>query len=162
MLREQDTEDHPCRSGAVRGGGRGAAGFPDTGIGDGGFYAPPFEENALPGEPEDVGVGWGTLTLGEGLAVSLYSAPAVSGGRAEVCFAVHGDNTAWVMLRVTDEKGNTLGETGLLRPGEYVRYVELSSVPKNGRARVRILCYEPGTYYSLGSADASILLTAPQ
>lgn len=126
------------------------------------FTPPPFEKNALPGEPENVGAGWGTLTLGEELAVSLYSAPAVSGGRAEVCFAAHEDNTAWVMQRVTDEKGNTLGETGLLRPGEYVRYVELSSVPKNGRARVRILCYEPGTYYSLGSADASILLTAPQ
>lgn len=126
------------------------------------FTPPPFEENALPGEPEDVGAGWGTLTLGEGLAVSLYSASTVSDGRAEVCFAAHADNAAWVMLRVTDEKGNTLGETGLLRPGEYVRYVALSSVPKDGRARARILCYEPGTYYSLGSADASILLTAPQ
>ena len=40
-------------------------------------------------------------------------------------------NNAWIKLRVFDEQGNMLGETGLIKPNEYVKYVTLSKTPRS-------------------------------
>ena len=60
--------------------------------------------------------------------------------------------------QLLDAKGNLLGETGVLRPGEYVEFVSLTSLPKKAEVVARILTYEPDTYYSMGSASAEIML----
>ena len=63
------------------------------------------------------------------------------------------------MLRLLDADGNILGETGLVKPGRYLRILKLDAVPsKDGLVLARILTYEPGIYYSLGSANANIML----
>ena len=123
------------------------------------FEIPAFDANALSGEPEvahpDM---YGTLTLNDDVTVSLYSAPIVSHGTATVCFTADAGNTVWVRLRLMDMNGNTLGESGLLRPGEYVEFVNLTVLPDRPEAIAKILTYEPDTYYSLGTATAQILL----
>lgn len=56
-------------------------------------------------------------------------------------------------MRILDEAGNILGESGLLRPGEYVRAVRLEKIPKQPTpVSLKIMAYEPETYYSAGSA----------
>ena len=63
-------------------------------------------------------------------------------------------NTVWLKVRVLDEKGNTLGETGLIKPGEYVQSVTLDTVPKTGKPIVlKIMAYQPDTYYSEGAVS---------
>lgn len=63
-------------------------------------------------------------------------------------------NTLWLKLRVLDQDGNTLGETGLLRPGEYVRWVELENLPPAGSTvTLKLMAYEPDTYHSGGAAS---------
>ena len=123
------------------------------------FVPPEFDSAAVAGTPE-VGLPqmYGTLALNEDIAVSLYSAPIVSDGRAQVFFTSAKDNTAWVRLRIMDETGAVLGETGLLKPGQHVEYISLAATPKSARAIAKILTYEPETYYSLGSATAEIML----
>ena len=123
------------------------------------FEIPAFDASALSGEPEvaypDM---YGTLSLNEQATVSLYSAPIVSGDTATVCFTADIGNTVWVRLRLLDAEGNTLGQSGLLRPGEYVDCVALTTQPDRPEAIAKILTYEPDTYYSLGSATAQIFL----
>lgn len=123
------------------------------------FSPPPFESAALTGAPElaDESL-YGTLTLSDEIAVSLYSAPIVADGAAQVFFTSQPENEGWVLLRLLDAKGNLLGETGLLRPGEYVEAVVLETMPTTPQVVARILTYEPDTYYSLGSASAQITL----
>ena len=125
-------------------------------VGD--FVPPSFDAAAVAGEPEPDRPGYGTLQLTDEIAVSLYASPLVQDGRAQVFFASPASNTAWVRLRLLDTKGNLLGETGLIRPGEYVESVSISALPKQSEAVARILTYEPETYYSLGSAGAQLML----
>ena len=58
----------------------------------------------------------------------------------------------WLKARILDGSGAVLGETGLLRPGEYVRAAALNTVPaQTVPVTVKIMAYEPETYYSAGS-----------
>ena len=123
------------------------------------FEVPAFDANALSGKPEvaypDM---YGTLALNDEVTVSLYSAPIVTDSAAQVCFTVDVGTAAWVRLRLLDTEGNTLGESGLLRPGEYVESVVLTAQPDRPEAIAKILTYDPDTYYSLGTGTAQILL----
>ena len=59
----------------------------------------------------------------------------------------------WLKLRVLDEGGGVLGESGLVRPGEYVKDVTLAEkLPAGTKIKLKIMGYEPETYRSAGSA----------
>lgn len=58
----------------------------------------------------------------------------------------------WLKVRLLTEDGAVLGESGLLRPGQYVRSVTLTTVPEQTvPVLLKIMAYEPDTYYSAGS-----------
>lgn len=127
------------------------------------FVPPEFAQNAVDGTPDPGEVSalkYGTLSLTPEIAVSMVSEFTVNeNGEAELWFAASDTNECWVMLRLMDAKGNVLGETGLLKPGQYVRFLKLDNIPrKDGLITARILTYEPDTYYSLGSANANVML----
>ena len=119
------------------------------------FVSPPFEREAqqgVPDVPEELG----------------YSSPdrddmsydfAVCGnvtmeGEKAVVYLTNAEgNNAWIKLRVLDENGEMLGETGLIKPNEYVKYVTLSKPLKKGtKIKLKIMGYEPHTYQSAGAA----------
>ena len=54
------------------------------------------------------------------------------------------------MRILKDEK--VVGETGLLKPGEYIKEVKLDkSLKKDDEITLKVMGYEPDTYYSAGS-----------
>ena len=118
------------------------------------FIPPSFEENAVKGTPDvpdDLGY---TELYQEGMAFSAWCCGVVHSedGQAVVYFTNPKDNDAWLKLRICDESGAILGESGLLKPGEYVRAVTLTEdVPHGTALKMRIMSYEPDTYYSLGA-----------
>jgi hypothetical protein len=62
------------------------------------------------------------------------------------------ENHVYLKLRVLDSEGQVLGETGLIRPGEYVKSVRLSCVPaESTEIRLKIMSYHPESYMSEGS-----------
>ena len=76
------------------------------------------------------------------------------GNTADVWLTNPESNTVWLKVRVLGEKGNTLGETGIIKPGEYVQSVTLDTVPKTGKPIVlKIMAYQPDTYYSEGAVS---------
>ena len=119
------------------------------------FTPPPFEQNAVTGVPEvpeDLGY---SSPYKEGMTYrfSVCGNVTAEGENAVVYLTNPAENSVWLKLRVLDESGKMLGETGLLRPGEYVRCVKLSSVPPAGaKITLKIMGYEPETYLSAGSA----------
>lgn len=59
-----------------------------------------------------------------------------------------------------DKDGKVLGETGLVKPGQYVQPLTLDTVPKQTETvKVKIMAYEPETYYSAGAASLNTKLT---
>lgn len=117
------------------------------------FTAPPFEDAAVSGTPQvPAELGWSRLQIRAGLEASVCGELKAENGRVALWFYNHETSDSWIKLRLLDEKGNILGETGLLRPGEYVQYLTLDTVPtKSCTVILKVMGYTPETYHSAGS-----------
>lgn len=126
------------------------------------FSPPPFDSEAqtgIPNVPDDLGyaemdakaflfAAAGELTL-EDEAVDIWLTNSEK-------------NSVWLKVRVYDADGNVLGESGLIRPGEYVRTVKLDKLPQETVSVVlKIMAYEPETYYSAGTVNLKTTLYLP-
>lgn len=124
------------------------------------FTPPPFEPAAVAGTPEvPAELGWSELAVREGFTASVCGVLNEQDGQVTVWLYNHSGNDCWLKLRLTDTKGNILGETGLLKPGEHVRDLTLTDVPRSDTTVVlKLMGYEPETYYSGGSVGLETLL----
>lgn len=118
------------------------------------FVPPPFDAAAEQGLPEvPDSLGWAEIRQeGMEFTAAVCGVFAAEDGKADVYFANTSEGAAWLKLCVMNADGEVLGETGLIKPGEYVRSVTLDILPEDGSAvTLRIMAYEPETYYSLGA-----------
>ena len=124
----------------------------------GDFVAPPFDSEAIEGTPEisnpkEIGY---LEVYREGMAFNSFVCGEVNvvDGKADIYFTNPEKNTLWMKLRIYDEKGNVIAETGLIKPNEYIKAVEFDTIPKNGsKITMKIMTYEPDTYYSGGEVS---------
>lgn len=120
----------------------------------GAFVPPAFEEAVIEGTP-DVPEGLGySAPFQDGMAYrfAVCGNVTMEGNRALVYLTNPGENHVWIKLRVLDGSGEVLGETGLLKPGQYVQSVELNAALTPGTpVRLKIMGYEPEIYTSAGS-----------
>lgn len=116
------------------------------------FTPPPFEEAAASGVPNvPEGLGWGELDA-KVYKASVCGVIRVEDGSADVWFTNPESNTLWLKLRILDKDGNIVGETGIIKPGEYVQSVAFYAVPAGGEAvSLKLMAYEPETYHSAGA-----------
>lgn len=123
------------------------------GTSSGDFNAPPFEPNAVVGVPTvDESLGWASLDISEGYSVHVCGVlTADANGSLPVYFASDADNKVWVKLRLLNGDGETIGETGILKPGEYVAMLQLNEGIGSCPVTLQVMGYEPETYYSAGS-----------
>ncbi len=117
------------------------------------FVPPPFEKEAESGTPEvPDGLGWGEIDA-QAFVFSVCGKIVVEDSCADIWLTNSSENNVWLKGRILDEQGNILAETGLLKPGEYVQSIEFEKVPGDGTAiGIKLMSYEPETYYSAGSA----------
>lgn len=127
------------------------------------FTPPPFETEAVDGVPtvsEYLGY---TELYQEGMAyrVSICGVVTMKEEQARVYFTNAESNTKYLKLRILDEQDQILGETGLLKPGQYVEWVQLSERLEPGtNIRLKIMGYEPETYESAGSVVLRVTIGA--
>ena len=118
------------------------------------FIPPPFDSSAESGPPEvPEELGW-TEIYQDGMAFkcSICGNVIASGGAADVYFTNSSEQEVWLKLRVLDEDGSIIGETGLIKPGEYVKSVLIDKDVSDGSSiKLKIMAYEPQTYYSAGA-----------
>ncbi len=129
----------------------------DTGSTIGDFVPPSFEENALAGMPEQPPAGFGTMTVTSEFVIGMCATPSFDGTNLGLYFTSPKTNAVWMKVRVCDENGRVLGESGLLKPGEHLPTLVLTDGPiANGRLYATVLSYEPDTYYSEGSVKVEL------
>lgn len=119
------------------------------------FTPPPFEPAAVAGVPEmPESLGYiSPYQEGMGYRFSVCGNVITEGNTATVYLTNPAENEVWLKLRVLDENDNILGETGLIRPGEYVKDVALTeNLTAGTKIKLKIMGYEPETYFSAGSA----------
>ena len=119
------------------------------------FVPPAFDDAAVVGTPEvPEGLGYSS-PYQEGMAYrfSVCGNVKMNGNMATVYLTNDAENDVYLKLRVLDAEGNILGETGLIKPGEYVKDAKLSKALAAGiPIKLKIMSYEPETYMSAGSA----------
>ena len=121
------------------------------------FVPPPFDAGAVSGTPDienPEAIGYTELDA-KAYKLSVCGLVKLDGNSADIYFTNPDTNDVWLKIRVLDKKGNILGETGLIRPGEYVKTITFDKkVPKVGdEITMKIMGYQPDTYYSAGAVN---------
>lgn len=117
------------------------------------FTPPSFDAAAQAGTPAAPDESW-TQVYREGMDFSAHTCgkPVFSGSTARLDFTNDAGNNVWLKLRILDEKGNILAESGLIKPGEYLASLPFSApVPAGTSITMKIMAYEPNTYCSAGA-----------
>lgn len=116
------------------------------------FTPPPFDATAVQGTPEvPEGLGWSEIDA-QVYRASICSVIIAEEGTADVWLTNPENNEVWLKLRLIDSSGQVLGETGIIRPGEYVQSVKLNTEVETGESvSMKLMGYVPETYYSAGS-----------
>ena len=120
------------------------------------FVPPEFDVAAQPGVP-DIPDQWpyGTAQLGE-YELSLTTLVQLKDHDAYLYLANAPSNDVWMKVRVFDASENIIGESGLIKPNEYLEKVTLERMPKDSKIIVKVMCYEPDTYHSMGSSQVTV------
>ena len=123
------------------------------------FVPPSFDASAVSGTPDvPEGLGWQELDA-QAFRVGVCGAVVVEGSQADVWLTNPESNTVWLKLRILDEDGEILGETGLIRPGEYVQSITFDTVSTSGTAiSMKVMAYEPETYHSGGAVTLNTVV----
>ena len=80
-------------------------------------------------------------------------------GSLPLYFTNDAGSTVWAKLRVLNSSGEIIGETGLLKAGQYVERVQLNDKAASGNVTLQVMGYQPDTYYSAGSVGLATVLT---
>ena len=128
----------------------------------GDFIPPTFDPAAVSGVPDvPAELGWSELQIREGLRASVCGVLNEANGQVALWFYNHPDSDSWLKLRLLDTQGNILGQSGLLRPGEYLQSLTLDTVPgENTTVVLYMMGYQPETYYSAGSLGLQTTLVS--
>lgn len=125
------------------------------------FTPPAFDSGAIAGIPEvPENSGYSELYQ-DGMAYrfSICGVVRLEGNDALVYLTNPEENEVWLKLRVYDSEGVLLGESGLIKPGEYIKSVELSKELEAGSAvKLKVMGYEPDIYTSAGSVSLNTVI----
>lgn len=135
----------------------------NTGNNSDDFVPPEFDSAAVNGTPTvDSSLGWAALAINANYNVHVCGVlNADSSGSLPLYFTNDAGNTVWAKLRVLNSSNEIIGETGLLKPGQYVERVQLSSKAVSGDVTLQVMGYQPDTYYSAGSVGLATVLNMP-
>ncbi len=125
------------------------------------FVPPPFDATAIVGMPTITDSSYMPIYQeGMSYVAHICGRVVVVGDAADVYFTNDAGNNVWMKLRVADGEGNVIGETGLIKPGEYIKSVRFDRAPGVGtKLRMKIMAYEPDTYYSAGAVTLNTVVS---
>ncbi len=117
------------------------------------FTPPPFEQNAMAGVPDVPQEAGYAQADAEAFQFAAAGNLQVQEESVDVWLTNPAGNSVWLKARILDENGQILGESGLVKEGEFVQTILLDTVPKHSmEVSLKIMAYEPETYYSAGAA----------
>ncbi|MBR6502823.1 MAG: hypothetical protein IKT42_05215 [Clostridia bacterium] len=125
------------------------------------FVAPAFDKNATVIETSDIpqSAQYKPLVVKEGFKIAMSSEVTINDDVIEVYFTSDKNNVAWLKIEILSADGTKFyGESGLIKQGETLKQLKLDSLPEGESLIVKVLSYEPDTYYSLGTAKVTVTI----
>ena len=107
----------------------------------------------MEGVPQDVAEEFRYSSLDAGVyTVALCGVPTADEQEVTLYFTDPAENDVWLKVRIYTEQGIMLGESGLLKPGQYVENVRLNeTLAEPISVLLKVMAYEPDTYQSAGA-----------
>lgn len=123
------------------------------------FTQPPFEQSAIQGVPDvSADLGYSELDA-QDFKVSICGNLTLIGNEVDIYLTNPESNNVWLKVRMLDDQQNIIGETGLIKPNEYVKSISLDVIPQNStNVSLKIMSYQPDTYYSAGVVSLNTTL----
>ena len=104
------------------------------------FVKPEFEKNVIEGMPSlSKEEGFDEFEVSEDYIIYMTGETKLSDNKLTVYFTSKKTNNVYVKLRVLKEE-KVVGETGLLKPGEYIKEVKLNkSLQKDDKITLKVM-----------------------
>ena len=115
------------------------------------FKKPEFDSSAVSGIPDvEDEIYYKPLDADNLYSISLYTKPLIDNKNLIIYLTSSKENNNYVKVRIL-KKEKIIGESGLIKPGEYIKSIKLnSSLKKGDKITIKIMGYETETYYSYG------------
>ncbi|MBR0423732.1 MAG: hypothetical protein IJJ04_03775 [Clostridia bacterium] len=128
------------------------------------YNPPPMETASVEGVPEIANEDWGYSPFGidPEFRLKVCGEPEIDGN--DVNIYLTSMNTNKVIMRCVlvseDEPEKVLAESGTIKPGTYLKSIKLKEDLKSGShgAILKVVAYDPETYFSKGTANLKIVL----
>lgn len=119
------------------------------------YVRPKFDENAISGIPELDDDDYKKISP-EGLYnFSLLSIPKLNNNKLLLYFTNDGSNLVYLKVRIyKDDK--IIGESDLIKPGEFIEYVNVNGVRKDDTVLIKVMSYNMNNYYSEGVVKLNV------
>lgn len=124
------------------------------------YSPPPFEKNVVSGTPDTENIkGYSEMQAADAYSFGICGELTVKDGYTDVYLTSPKSNDVWLKVRILDEDGNILAESGLIKPGHYVKSVKLNSEISSAiNVTLKVMGYEPETYLSAGAVTLKTTL----
>lgn len=125
------------------------------------FIPPELEKNVEAGIPVhiDESLDYRELNVSDELTISLCGNLAVNQDYVDIYFTSNKENKVLSKIKLLDEDGTLIGESGLIKPDEYLKSIQLIETPKESKNVIaKVLTYEPDTFYSEGTVNVQLYL----
>ncbi len=118
------------------------------------FVPPSFDISAQAGIPSVSNeIDWQIIDA-KAFEIGICGKVTANGENADIWLYNPKGNTVLLKVRIFDSNGTVLGETGLIKPNEYIQSVKLSAIPQQGAPLLlKVMAYQPNTYYSEGAVN---------
>ena len=124
------------------------------------FLPPAFDSAAVKGTPTvSDDLGYTKLEAEPGYVLYACGKLAVTNDSVDIYLTSPDTNTVWVRAQLLDRDENVIGETGVIKPGEYVQSLILNKIPQASEdVTIKIIGYEPDTWKSMGNINLNTKL----
>ncbi len=126
------------------------------------FKVPDYNTSAIEGMPEvtDGSLSYTDIKIEDGALIKLCATPRLEDGKLILFFTSLKENTALINVRVFDQDKNFVCESGIIKPGFYLKDIDIpSDANVKEMVRLQILGYEQGTFHSIGTTRMSLILS---
>ena len=130
----------------------------NTGVRETEFMPPPFDSGAVVGSPDLENDPSFAQVDAKAYKFGVCGKVLLKENNAQLYLSNYTDSGVWLKVRVYDSNNTLLGESGLIREGEYLQYVAISHVPDGEKLILRVMAYEPDTYYSAGAVTLNAMI----
>lgn len=121
------------------------------------FIKPEFDKNSINGNLDVESLNsYSSFTYNDNYIVSLCGEPEVKNNKLYLYITSNENNNVYVKVRVY-KNNRIVGESGLIKPNEYLEYIDVNNVKSNDKISLKVMGYD-SDYHSAGVINMNLVV----